>query len=146
VKRKYVLPAFLTGTLDQAAYQRWLSRKADAHKRRDRGRGNDTATRESYMLAIHEAVHRSRGFDEYTGLPLRWDLASTYDNERSGTEGRAYKKSLADLPTVDHVGDGLGPADFAICSWRVNDAKNDLTMKEFLTVCRQVLKYCEGTG
>jgi hypothetical protein len=29
-------------------------------------------------------------------------------------------------PTVDHVADGLIPSDFVICSWRVNDAKNDL--------------------
>ena len=93
------------------------------------------------MLAMHEAVLRSGGNDEYTGLRLRWDLVSTYDNVRSGAEGRAYKKSLADLPTVDHVGDGLGSADFTICSWRVNDAKNDLTMEEFLEVCRLVLRH-----
>lgn len=143
-ERKYTLPEFLVGTLDQAAYQRWLSRKAEAHKRRDRERGNATATREGYMLAIHDAVLRSDGRDEYTGLSLRWDLVSSYDNEQAAAGGRAYKKSLADLPTVDHVGDGLGPADFAICSWRVNDAKNDLTIEEFLEVCRQVLRHHEG--
>lgn len=143
-ERKYAVPEFLLGMLDQAAYQRWLSRKAVTHKRRDRARGNATATRESYMLAIHNAVLRSGGRDEYTGLPLHWDRVSTYDNKRAGAEGRAYKKSYADLPTVDHVGDGLGPADFAICSWRVNDAKNDLTMGEFLEVCRQVLRHDES--
>lgn len=142
--RKYALPEFLVGTLDQAAYQRWLSRKAEAHTRRDRERGNATATREGYMLAIHDAVLRSGGRDEYTGLPLRWDLVSKYNNDRAGAEGRAYKKSFADLPTADHVGDGLGPADFAICSWRVNDAKNDLTIEEFLDVCQQVLRHMEG--
>lgn len=143
-ERKYALPEFLVGTLDQVAYQKWLSRTAEAHKRRDRKRGNATATRESYMLAIHAAVLRGAGRDEYTGLPLRWNLVSTYDNVRSAAGGRAYKKSFADLPTVDHVGDGLGLADFAICSWRVNDAKNDLTIEEFLEVCRQVLRHNGG--
>ena len=47
---------------------------------------------------------------------------------------RAYKKGLGNLPTIDHVGDGLGPANFKICSWRVNDAKHDLTNDEFLEV------------
>lgn len=46
------------------------------------------------MIAIHSAVLRSGGCDEYTGRPLRWDLVSTYDNDRSGTEGRAYKKGV----------------------------------------------------
>jgi hypothetical protein len=139
-ERKYAVPDFLSGVLDQAAYQRWLRRKAETHKKRDRDRGNATATGAGYMLAIHAAVLRSGGSDEYTGRPLRWDLVSTYDNDRSGAEGRAYKKSLGDLPTVDHVGDGLGPAAFAICSWRVNDAKHDLTLAEFLEVCREVLR------
>lgn len=137
--RKYQLPAFLTGTLSQEAYQRWLSRKATTHVRRDRGRGNSAATRESYMLAIHEAVVRSTGADAYTGEPLRWDLVSTYDNDLSRLDRRAYRRTLALLPTIDHIGDGTGPADFAICSWRVNDAKNDLSYNDFLELCRAVI-------
>jgi len=93
------------------------------------------------MVAIHAAVERCNGNDEYTGLPLRWDLIGHYDNELSRLSRRAYKKALADLPTVDHVGDGLGPPDFAICSWRVNDAKHDLNLPEFLVLCRQVLDH-----
>jgi hypothetical protein len=139
--RKYPLPTFLQGILTQATYQRWLSRKAAAHVKRDRNRGNPAATREAYMIAIHGAVLRSGGNDEYTGLPLTWELVSTYDNERSGIERRGYKKSLGNLPTVDHVGDGLGAPDFVICSWRVNDAKHDLALDEFLTLCRQVLAH-----
>ncbi|MEX2141650.1 MAG: hypothetical protein WD894_20460 [Pirellulales bacterium] len=46
--------------------------------------------------------------------------------------------------TVDHVADGLGPADFVICSWRVNDAKNDLDRAEFLEVCRAVLAHSDA--
>jgi hypothetical protein len=66
---------------------------------------------------------------------------STYDNEKSQELKRAYKKGLGNMPTIDHVGDGLGPANFKICSWRVNDAKHDLTMDEFLGICRQVLTH-----
>lgn len=40
MSKKYALPAFLVGTVDQAAYQRWLEHKAQAHVRRDRKRGN----------------------------------------------------------------------------------------------------------
>lgn len=139
--RKYPLPTFLEGILTQAVYQRWLSRKAAAHVKRDRKRGNSAAAREAYMIAIHEAVLRSGGYDEYTGLPLSWELVSTYDNELAGIERREYKKSLGNLPTVDHVGDGLGAPNLAICSWRVNDAKHDLTRDEFLTLCRHVLAH-----
>jgi hypothetical protein len=96
------------------------------------------------MVALHEAVLRSGGSDEYTGDPLRWDLISTYDNERSRVDRRVYKRGFALLPTVDHVGDGTGAPDFKICSWRVNDAKNDLSYAEFLELCRAVLAYSDG--
>jgi len=55
--------------------------------------------------------------------------------------GRNYKKEFALLPTVDHVGDGTGPLDLKICSWRTNDAKNDLPLSEFISVCQAVLKH-----
>jgi hypothetical protein len=139
----YVIPPFLTGICTPQVYLRWLDRKAKAHVKRDRERGNDKATTKEYKRAIHQAVERSGGFDEYTGLPLQWDRISKYNNTESGQRGREYKKKFGDLPTVDHVGDGLGPADFCICSWRVNDAKNDLTLAEFLDVCRAVLAHHE---
>jgi hypothetical protein len=140
-KPKYPVPEFVSLFMDQARYQRWLGRKADSHKRRDRARGNQEAFRESYMVAIHAAIVRSGGNDEYTGLPLRWDLLGTYDSRLSRLKRRVYKKALADLPTVDHVSVGHGPPDFAICSWRVNDAKHDLSIEEFLVLCRQVLNH-----
>ena len=42
---------------------------------------------------------------------------------------------------MDHVGDGLGDADFKICAWRTNDAKNDLTYSEFVALCRRVVEH-----
>ena len=139
--RRYLLPDFLVGTLDQVAYQRWLERKADAHVRRDRKRGNLTAIGEAYRMAIHAAVGASEGRDAYTGESLDWSLLSRYSNAESAEGGRKYKHGFALLPTVDHVGDGLGPADFKICGWRVNDAKHDLDMSAFLNVCKAVLEH-----
>lgn len=146
MERKYPLPAFLDGILDQESYERWLKRKAAAHCKRDRKRGNASISQESYRLAIHHAVVRSGGLDEYTGAELNWKLVSTYNNERSKAERRDYKKGFGGLPTVDHVGDGLGAAEFKICSWRVNDAKNDLTYDEFLELCADVLRFSGRLG
>ncbi len=77
--RKYKLPEFLAGVISQESYERWLRRKAIAHVRRDRRRGNATAMGEPYRVAIHDAVARSHGRDAYTGEELAWTLISTYD-------------------------------------------------------------------
>src|SRR4051812_13535264 len=142
--KKYSLPAFLENRCTQELYFRWLDRKAKAHIKRDRKRGNTSAMREAYMLAIHKAVAASGGHDEYTGEALAWQLISTYDNEESRSGRRAYKKKFALLPTVDHVGDGLAAPDFKICSWRSNDCKNDLSHDELLDFCRAVLAHHLG--
>lgn len=139
--KKYVLPTFLAGKVSQEVYERWLRRKAQAHVRRDRQRGNNDAIGEKYRDAIHQAVIQSGGRDCYTGEDLDWTLLSQYDNDQSKEHGRRYKHQFALLPTVDHVGDGTGEADFQICSWRTNDAKHDLSMSEFLEVCRAVLEH-----
>lgn len=144
--KKYPFPTFLDGRCSEAAYLRWLGRKAIAHVRRDRTRGNSIATREAYMVAIHSAVTASRGNDAYTGAPLAWELISTYNNSGSKAGRRVYKRTLADLPTVDHVGDGTGAADFVICGWRTNDCKNDLTHEELLAFCHAVLTHYENKG
>ena len=139
--KKYTLPSFLLGIVNQEAYERWLRHKAQAHVRRDRKRGNTIAISESYRKAIHSAVIESAGLDAYTGEVLDWNLISQYDNDKSKENGRHYKRGFASLPTVDHVGDGMGAANFKICGWRTNDAKNDLELSEFLSVCVAVLKY-----
>jgi hypothetical protein len=139
--RKYQLPGFLVQNLKQENYQRWLSRKAIAHVKRDKKRGNTTAIREAYMIAIHRAVIFSNGKDYYTGEFLDWSLLSKYSNVESQAGGRHYKATLALLPTVDHVGDGLGEADFKICAWRTNDAKNDMTHHDFVSLCRRVVAH-----
>jgi len=139
--RKYQRPQFLTDTIDQPVYEKWLQRKSVGHVRRDRNRGNTTATTEKYKIAIHKAVCESNGNDAYTGEPLDWSLLSKYDNAESKMHGRVYKKKFALLPSIDHVGDGTGPADFKICAWRTNDAKNDLGYEEFVELCRRVVDF-----
>lgn len=146
MSRKYELPAFLVGTTTQEQYERWLRRKAVAHVRRDRKRGNLSATNEEYNIEIHRAVMESEGRDCYTGDKLDWSLISTYENERSKSGGRRYKATFALLPTVDHVEDGLGPAAFKICCWRTNGAKNDLTLPEFLELCEKVIRHNKGVA
>ena len=137
--RKYQLTDELLALVGQEIYERWLHRKAMAHVKRDRGRGNTTATNESYKIAIHKAVCHSGGKDAYTNEELDWSLLSKYDNEQSKKHGRTYKKKFALLPSVDHVGDGTGEADFKICAWRTNDAKNDLSLSEFIELCSRVV-------
>lgn len=141
MSRKYSLPPFLAGIVTQDTYERWLRRKAQAHVRRDRLRGNVTAIGEVYREAIHSAVLESGGRDAYTGESLDWKLISQYDNDQSKAQGRQYKRHLALLPTVDHVSDGLGSANFKICGWRTNDTKNDLEISEFLSVSQAVLEH-----
>ena len=139
--KKYSLPSFLSDPVTQEVYERWLGRKAQAHVRRDRRRGNKTATGEAYRVAIHAAVEKSNGFDAYTGEKLEWSLLSKYNNNASQKQRRHYKRCFALLPTLDHVGDGTGVADFKICGWRTNDSKHDLEMPEFLAVCQAVLEH-----
>lgn len=139
--RIYNLPPFLEGVVDRNTYIRWLRRKASAHIKRDRNRGNLLADGASYRMAIHEAVLRSNGRDEYTGCQLRWDLISQYNNDKAAANRRIYKREFYDLPTIDHVGDGLAQADFKICSWQVNDAKHDQLIEEFVAMCRSIISF-----
>lgn len=120
-------------------YVRWLQRKAAAHLKRDRKRGNKSGSVSEYKRAIHEAVCKSEGKDAYTGEELDWKLVSTYNNDESKQGRRNYKAKFALLPTVDHIGDGTGPADFKICGWRTNDAKGDLSLEEFVALCVRVV-------
>ncbi|MCU6499954.1 hypothetical protein LPN04_19345 [Rugamonas sp. A1-17] len=138
--RVFHLPQFLEGVLSRESYVRWLQRKAQAHIRRDRERGNTTGSVSEYKRAIHEAVCDSRGRDHYTSEELDWHLISTYSNDESKQGKRIYKAKFALLPTVDHVGDGSGPANFKICGWAINDAKGDLPLLDFVRLCQRVLK------
>jgi hypothetical protein len=142
--RKYPIPDFISSaTQSQLVYDKWLRGRALAHARRDRKRGNKTLTNEAYKLEIHRAVIDCAGSDYYTGEALDWSLLCKYSNEESKAGGRHYKAHLALLPSVDHVGDGLSEAEFRICAWRTNDAKNDLTHEQFVALCRRVVAHLD---
>ncbi len=131
--------------IDAATYRRWLHRKAIAHVRRDRARDRPW-TRVQYRQAIHDAVLASGGRDAYTGEVLDWSLISTYCNDASATGRHAYKRTFALLPTVDHVEADSPTSGFRICSWRTNDAKNDLSPDAFIALCRRVIAHADGTA
>ncbi|SMN10522.1 hypothetical protein SPBRAN_615 [uncultured Candidatus Thioglobus sp.] len=139
-QRKYQLPDFLTDSHEQDHYDKWLQRKSQSHLKRDRKRGNKSATGKEYKEAIHKAVCDCGGFDAYTGEKLNWGLLSKWNNNEVQEGRREYRRKFALLPSVDHVGDGIGQADFEICSWRTNDAKSDLSLDEFKELCRKVLE------
>ena len=138
---RYILPTVLNGKCSQNDYTHWLYFKAAAHVKRDKKRGNLTATTQTYRDAIHNAVCAGGDMDAYTGRPLRWDLIRTYDNEKAKSGKRDYKKQFADLPTVDHEDDGMGEPRFKMCSWRTNDCKNDLSVEELIEFCEQFLAH-----
>lgn len=139
--KQFDLPPFLEGVCTLRQYRDWLTRKAAAHFKRDKHRGNSTLTRAAVKRECHRAVMESAGRDFYTGQLLRWDLIGTYRNELSKEGRRKYKQCFSLLPTVDHVGDGLEDPDYRICGWRTNDCKSDLTHAEFVEVCRQVIAH-----
>jgi hypothetical protein len=139
--RKHSMPPFLDGVVSPEAYERWLVRKARAHVKRDRERGHSAPTVALYKEAIHAAVVLSEGVDAYSGERLDWKLISRYNNEESKAGRHGYKAGFALLPTVDHVDAGATEASFRICSWRTNDAKNDLSLEAFLELCQKVLTH-----
>lgn len=143
--RKYELPNHLAKTVEQRKYERWLHWRAVAHVKRDRKRGNPTATVKEYKEAIHRLVVDSNGLDPYTHESLDWSLIGTYDNAKAKARGREYKARYALMPSVDHQDDGLGPANFRICSWKSNDAKSDLSYPEFLNLCRMVIEVADSS-
>ena len=90
-------------------------------------------------MAIHRAVESSAGKDWYTGEGLAWELINTYDNAHSKLHRGVYKTDFALLPTVDHVSTNGDNYEFVICAWRTNDAKSDLSLDDFLSLCRKVI-------
>jgi len=139
------MPPFLNEIVTAEAYERWLGRKASAHFKRDRKRGQSATTRSLYKEAIHAAVLKSEGRDVYTGETLDWKLISTYNNEDSKQGRHTYKARFVLLPTVDHVDAGATEASFIICGWRTNDAKNELSIALFMEVCEKILLHAGYT-
>ena len=138
---KYQLPTFLVGVVSQEIYSKWLNSKTKTHLKRDK-KLNPNASGKSYKESIHQAVLQSNGKDAYTGEDLNWKLINQYDNTKSKLLGRTYKHQFALLPTLDHVSE-RSSINFDICSWRTNDAKNDLSIQEFIELCRKVVTHLD---
>ncbi len=138
--KRHPLPEFLVGRVNPLVYERWLTRKAAAHLKRDRKRGHEGISGSTYRDEIHKAVLASDGRDFYTGEELDWSLLSKYNNEESSAGRYGYKAGFALLPTVDHIESARMNSGFRICSWRTNDAKHDLSHQAFVELCLRVVK------
>ncbi len=138
---KYEKPSFIEKSVSQKNYEKWLYRRAQAHIRRDRKKGDTKSTPEEYRVAIQKAVCESKGLDAYTGEHMHWNLISTFNNDEAKKGKSEYKKRFKDMPTVDHEEGFQSKLKFKICAWAVNDAKSDLSLKDFVELCKQIIKY-----
>ena len=148
---KYQLPDFLQKkyTVDKDNYEKWLKSQSSRHRKRDMNyfeKHNEQFdhTNEQYKISIHKAVCDSNGKDFYTGESLDWNMINTWDNEEA--KEMNYKKKFKNLPTIDHINreNFYNEIKFQICAWSVNDAKNDLSHNEFLTLCKKVNEYASS--
>ena len=135
MNQKYEAPKFIKNKETRARYEKWLSRRASSHAKRD-----GVAT-QMYKGRIHKAVERSNGVDAYTGERLDWDLISKYDNEEARKGGVGHWRRFKLLPSVDHVQKISRPGQFRICGLRTNDAKGYMSIAELRAFCKKVLRY-----
>jgi hypothetical protein len=70
--------------------------------------------------------------DVYTDDPLDWHLISKWVGAEEGTITNDYRRKFWMMPSVDHDFTDPTKPTFHICSWRMNDSKNDQTLQEFL--------------
>lgn len=145
--KKYPAPPFVMDAgVTEDSYSAWLARKAQAQHRRDKKRFptlKESVT--DYKQKIHRAVEASQGVDHFTGEELDWGLIGKWRNEDATNRAINQKKKFNRLPTVDHFSRKNGKNQFVICSWQINDMKNDNEYSEFLELCWKVLNYAEAT-
>ena len=98
-------------------------------------------TRQEYKEAIHKAVQESNSRDAYTGKLLKWELISRFNNAEAKLGKRKYMRKFAQMPTVDHVNRSHKKLNFNICSWQVNDSKSSMTLKEFIKLAKEIIKF-----
>lgn len=123
-------------------YNQWLQAQATSCRARDRGAIEPRPPLSDYRTAIHLAVVRSRGLDEYTGEPLEWNRLN---HERPIAGGRKNHRTRGRWPSVDHY-HGTGKLNYRICSGQVNNAKGPLDHQQFVELCRKVATNHVGWG
>jgi hypothetical protein len=115
-------------------YNIWLTAQANSCRGRDRKLITPLPSLSEYKEAIHLAVVRSRGLDEYTGDLLQWNRLN---HERPPAGGRKSHRKRGLWPSVDHY-HGTGRLNYKICSGLTNTAKGALDHQEFVKLCRKV--------
>jgi hypothetical protein len=143
--RKWTIPDCLKPKVsDEDAFRTWLHRKAMSVRKRDRKRNVPVLSLSVMKQAIVSAIERSNGRDFYTGETLDWHLISKWVGSEEGTSANDYRRKFWMLPSVDHdFTDPAKPA-FHICSWRMNDSKNDQSIVEFLQLAARVQTHKGG--
>ena len=131
-------------TISFDKFSEWVMKKGYSLYQRDLKRTKEKKfkyTYTDYRSKICEAIQNipDAGKDYYTGKKLNWDLIGQYNNSDAQQEGKAYKRKFALMPTVDHINAEAKP-EFVICSWRMNDAKNDLSEFAFTKLCIRFLR------
>jgi len=139
---KYEVPSFITNKEAVDNYKKWLDNAATRHYKRDYYLHKQNVSRSQYKEVIHKAVIDSEGLDYYTGKKLDWSKINTWNNA-DAKKIRGYKREFKNLPTVEHIfRENIEKnLEFAICGWAINDAKNDLTIEEFIELCNDVITY-----
>ena len=77
------------------------------------------------LLDMHQAL-RCHAKSKRSGLRCQAPAVRGSSVCRMHGAGGGAPKGNRNALKRDHVGDGLGAADFKICAWRTNDAKHDL--------------------
>ena len=130
-------------TISFDKFSKWVMKKGYSLYQRDRKRAKVEFkyTYTDYHSKICDAIQNipNAGEDCYTGEKLAWDLIGQYDNSKAKQGGKKYKRKFALMPTLDHINAEAKP-EFVICSWRMNDAKNDLSEFAFTKLCIRFLR------
>lgn len=144
---KYRFPDCLREqNVDEAAFLRWLHRKAQAHVVRDRERGLQGISVAKFKEAILRAVVEAEGRDYYTRQLLDWHLISTWDNVKASQKRAMYKREFWNLATIDHDFADRDKPVFHLCSWRLNDSKGDQTIDELLALTDAIRAHQNAAG
>ncbi|WP_156521991.1 hypothetical protein [Croceicoccus mobilis] len=118
-------------------YHDWLLEQAKSLRLRDKSSGQAAPPLADYVMALHRAVRRSKGLDEYTGKQVKW---YRINHQRPAGPGRRKHRTRGTWPSVDHY-NGTGKLDYRICSATVNFAKSALDEAAFVDLCRKVVRH-----
>jgi hypothetical protein len=131
-KNIYHLPDFLKGKkVDEKTFKKWLDGQAKRHVKRDKGR-KISCSIGSYKEKIYKAILETEDKDFYTQERMDWTKISKFRKE-------SRRKDFLDMPSVDHDFSN-GNVAFKICTWRTNDCKSHLTIKELKEFCQAILR------